>query len=237
MAEPVDLTISVGQREPGSFRLIATLAVAGMLSGLTLAMASELTAPLIEANKQRRLRQGVFEVVPGSSAMQKLVLRDGALVAVDEDEATSEPAIYAAYDEQARFLGYALVGEGPGFQDTIRVLFGLDHATRRVIGMRILQSRETPGLGDKIYKDAAFVANFESLSIDPEIVVVTDGRDADNEVDAITGATISSKAVVRNINEAHRQWLDALGAPGSAPPLETPGSSTSDSGGPSEGGP
>ncbi len=64
--------------------------------------------------------------------------------------------------------------------------------------MEILDSRETPGLGDKIYKDAAFVANFASLSVDPEIVAVKKGnKSAPNQIDAITGATISSKAVVK----------------------------------------
>jgi electron transport complex protein RnfG len=218
MSEPVELTVSVGQRQPGSARLIATLGVAGMLSGLTLAGVYELTGPMIAENKQERLRRGVFEVVPGSSQMQMLVSRDGALVAVGESEAQGEPAIYAAYDDQSGLLGYALVGEGAGFQDNIRVLFGFDPVTNRVIGMRILQSRETPGLGDKIYKDLEFVSTFESLSIDPEIVVVNDGRDADNEVDAITGATISSKAVVRIINDTNQQWLPLLPPLGAEPP-------------------
>lgn len=222
MSEPVELTVSVGQRQPGSLRLIATLGIAGMLSGLTLASAFEYTSPMIEANKQRRLRQGVFEVVPGSSVMSRLVVRDGALVVAGEGEAEGDPAVYAAYDDEGRFLGYGLVGEGAGFQDNIRVLYGFDSATDRIIGMRILESRETPGLGDKIYKDESFVSTFESLSIDPEIVVVKDGRDADNEVDAITGATISAKAVVRIINESNERWLDLLPAPGTEPTIEPP---------------
>jgi len=76
---------------------------------------------------------------------------------------------------------------------------------------RILESRETPGLGDKIYKDADFVANFRSLSVEPEILAVKKGtKSAANEVDAITGATISSKAVVRIINEGNAKWLPRL---------------------------
>ncbi|MHC4142111.1 MAG: FMN-binding protein, partial [Planctomycetota bacterium] len=57
---------------------------------------------------------------------------------------------------------------------------------------------------------------------EPEIVVVKDGRDADNEVDAITGATISSKAVVKIINEANTRWLDLLPPPESVPPPSEP---------------
>jgi electron transport complex protein RnfG len=92
--------------------------------------------------------------------------------------------------------------------------------------MEILDSRETPGLGDKIYKDAAFVANFASLSVDPEIVAVKKGnKSAPNQIDAITGATISSKAVVKIINTANALWLPRLeAAPGS--PAETTPMST-----------
>jgi electron transport complex protein RnfG len=82
--------------------------------------------------------------------------------------------------------------------------------------MEILESRETPGLGDKIYKDLSFVSSFESLSIDPEIRALKKGkRSAPNEIDAITGATISSKAVVRIINEANQLWQPRIDqAPG-----------------------
>jgi electron transport complex protein RnfG len=88
--------------------------------------------------------------------------------------------------------------------------------------MEVLESRETPGLGDKIYKDADFVASFTDLAIDPVIEVVKKGRGGgNNQVDAITGATISSRAVVRIINQANQDWLDNLPAPGSEPEIST----------------
>lgn len=211
----VELTISAGRKEPGSLRLVLTLAVAGMLSGLAVAGAYQITKPIIDANNARALRAAVFTVVPGSAQLQRLALRDGRLVPVGEDEQVAEPVLYGAYDEAGRFLGYAIDGSGPGFQDIIHLLYGYDPQTQRVIGMEVLESRETPGLGDKIYKDEDFVANFSSLAVAPLITVVKDGAGADNEVDAITGATISSKAVVKIINEANERWLDAL-------PPETP---------------
>ena len=100
--------------------------------------------------------------------------------------------------------------------------------------MEILDSRETPGLGDKIYKDAVFVANFSNLVADPEIVTVKKGtRNAPNEVDAITGATISSKAVVRIINEGQARWRDKLPTPGQEPPLPDPAKAPAAAPGPS----
>jgi electron transport complex protein RnfG len=214
----VELTIGRQSEEPSSIRLVATLAVAGMLSGFLLATTYQTTKPIIDANKAREMRQGVLKVVPGSEVVQKLALRDGALVAVDESEKIAEPFLFAAYDGAGAFRGYGIVNEGAGFQDQIRLLYGYDPVRERVVGMHILSSRETPGLGDKIFKDAEFVGNFGDLATGPEIVVVKDGRDTENEVDAITGATISSKAVVRIINEANAFWVEKLPAPGTEPP-------------------
>jgi electron transport complex protein RnfG len=214
----VDLTISAGRKEPSPFRLVFTLAFAAFCSGFVLAGVYQVTKPMIDANKAEALRLGVFTVVPGASRIQKFALRDGELVPIAAGEIVTEPTVHAAYDESGAFLGWAIANGGPGFQDTIGVLYGYDPVRRQVTGMHILESRETPGLGDKIFKDEDFVGNFAALAIEPEIVVVKDGRDADNEVDAITGATISSKAVVRIINEANAQWLDLLPLPEDVPP-------------------
>jgi len=220
---PVELTVEGQPREPGGGRLIFTLGLAAMIAGFILAGAYELTRPTIEANRARALRRAVFEVVPGSTRMRRLVLRDGHLVAADEQTGPREPSVYAAYDQQGRFLGYAIEGEGPGFQDTIALLFGYDPVRKRVTGMFVLESRETPGLGDRIYKDERFVANFRDLAVEPQVRLVKGGRKAPNEVDAITGATISSRAVVNIVNAALQRWLPVLPPPEQVPPAPPAG--------------
>jgi electron transport complex protein RnfG len=198
--------------EPSSARLIATLGIAGLLSGLIIVAVYEATLPSIQAYQARVLREAVFKVLPGTSTIERMVYQGDGL-APKEEEAKDEEALFAGYDEEGRLVGYAIPGAGPGFQDVIRLLYGYLPDSRKVSGMEILESRETPGLGDKIYKDAAFVANFDALSIDPEILTVKKGtKSAPNEVDAITGATISSKAVVRIINEANAIWLPRIEA-------------------------
>ena len=52
-----------------------------------------------------------------------------------------------------------------GYQDVIRVLYGYSAEANAVIGLRVLESQETPGLGDKIETDAGFLANFERLDV------------------------------------------------------------------------
>ena len=199
-------------------RLVATLGVAGLLSGIAIVGAFEITKPMIEANRARALRQAVFEVVPGAERLQRLAERDGALVPAS-GEAAGEPSVYAGYGPGGEFLGYAIPGEAPGYQDIIKLLYGFNPARQRVIGMQILESRETPGLGDRIYKDPDFVGAFRDLAIEPEIELVTDGADAANQVDGITGATISSLAVVKIINQANAEWLPRLPTPGEEPAL------------------
>jgi len=199
---------------------VLTLAIAGLVSGVAIIGIYESTLPTITANKARELREAVFKVLPGVSQMQALVYRDGQLVAVEKPD-KDEPVVYGGYDEQAEFVGYAMPAAGPGFQDTIGILYGYQPGKKIVVGMEVLESRETPGLGDKIYKDAAFVGGFSALSVVPEIVAVKKGtKSQPNEIDAITGATISSKAVVRIINETHANWSAQLSAPGSEPQLE-----------------
>jgi electron transport complex protein RnfG len=205
---------------PSSLRLVLTLAIAGLVSGVAIIGIYEATLPTITANKARELREAVFKVLPGVSQMQPLVFREGELV-VELAPDADESAIYGGYDSDGQFVGYAIPGAGPGFQDTIGLLYGFDPLQRQVRGMEVLESRETPGLGDKIYKDMDFVGDFKALSVDPTIVAVKKGsKSRPNEVDAITGATISSKAVVRIINETHALWSEKLLAPGTEPPLQ-----------------
>jgi len=204
---------------PSSLRLVLTLAIAGLVSGIAIIGIYESTLPTITANKARELREAVFKVLPGVSQMQALVYRDDELIAVG-DPAKNEPVVYGGYDSQGDFVGYAMPAAGPGFQDTIALLYGYKPGEKIVVGMEILESRETPGLGDKIYKDAEFVAEFSALSVEPEILTVKKGTSSQpNEVDAITGATISSKAVVRIINETHIAWEEQLPPSGSEPEI------------------
>jgi len=187
-----------------------TLAIAGLISGIAIVAVYEATLQTITENKARELREAVFKVLPGVSEMKKFQLeKDG--IRFRTEKGKDENTLYGGYNQHGEFVGYALPSAGPGFQDTIGILYGYIPESRKVVGMEILESRETPGLGDKIYKDLSFVSNFANLTIDPKIITVKKGmKSAPNEVDAITGATISSKAVVRIINEGNERWINQL---------------------------
>jgi electron transport complex protein RnfG len=80
-----------------------------------------------------------------------------------------------------------------------------------IIGLKVLESKETPGLGDKIFKDADFQLNFTALQVLPEIESVKKGeKQRENQVEAITGATISSNAIVRLLNDSMEKWREPI---------------------------
>lgn len=209
--------------EAGPLRMMATLGVAGLCSGLTLAGVFLITLPLIERNRAEAIERAIYKVLPGASSRVAFVVRDGNLTRFEDPGIPKEEAVFAGYDEAGMPLGFAIPAQGPGFQDTIKLLYGYDPKRRRVVGMEVLESKETPGLGDKIFKDMEFVGAFRDLAVEPEVVVTKKGSTRDNEVDAISGATISSQAVVRIINLANARWLERLPEVPAVPPTESTG--------------
>jgi len=198
-------------------RLAATLAIAGLLSGLAIVLAYRWTLPAIRAHQAAALERAVFEVLPGAARMERVVWDGARLAAAGAGTGEAGESIFAGYGADGALVGWAVPAAGAGFQDTIKLIFGLDPAGATTLGMTVLESRETPGLGDKIYKDPEFVGEFRALAVEPAIELVKGHGEAPNQVDAITGATISSKAVVRIVNQAAALWRPRLPGPGEAP--------------------
>ena len=198
--------------EAGPLRMMVTLGIAGLCSGLAVVGIYLVTKPRIERNRAEALEAAIFRVLDGARTREAWVLRGGALVRYEGEKHSipTEEAVYAGYDENGVLVGHAIPAEGAGFQDIIKLIYGYRVATSRIIGMEVLESRETPGLGDKIIKDDAFLANFHELAVDPQVVLVKGDRSAENEVESISGATISSRAIVRIINESNARWLGRL---------------------------
>ncbi|MEW6320338.1 MAG: FMN-binding protein [Acidobacteriota bacterium] len=184
-----------------SQRLIATLGGFGALAGLLIVSVFVATSPRIRANKAAALAAAVQEVLAAPDRYDTLYVTGTTLsptLPAGADADTAE-AVYLGWRGGAP-AGYAILAAGPGFQDTIRLLFGYDPASSQLLGMRVLDSKETPGLGDKIFKDAGFVEQFARVRA--PLVPVRDGQGdgLPNELVMITGATISSRAVVQAIN-------------------------------------
>jgi electron transport complex protein RnfG len=103
--------------------------------------------------------------------------------------------------------GVAVSRGESGFQDIVQVIFGFEPGTGVLLGMKVLESKETPGLGDKIFKDQVFVDQFFARPETPLVAIKAgSGKGLPGEIDDITGATISSKVVVSVINNGVAEW-------------------------------
>lgn len=206
---------AAGRPEASSLRIVLTLCVAGILAGLLLVVVYQLTQPRIHAYKAEQLKLAVEQVLQQPASYRTLYRIDGALT---EDLPTGAiaretPTVYQGYDTEGVSIGFALVYGKPAFQDIVRVIFGYDPVSRKMLGMKVLESKETPGLGDKIELDLDWVGQFTRAEV-PLIPVKPGSGSGDlHEVDMITGATISSKAVIEIINEALEEWDPLLTAP------------------------
>ncbi len=195
-------TLAVAPEQASSLRMLVTLGSAGALAGLLIVVVYNITLGPIEAHKAEVLRRAVSEVLNGPAAYETLYATPQAVFEAPPAAGAEGDAekIYVGLDANGRATGVAVKAAAAGFQDVITLLYGFDPSTGKLLGMKVLESKETPGLGDKIEKDLAFVAQFQGAT--PPLAAVKRASGALGEIDAITGATISSRTVVRIINES-----------------------------------
>ena len=208
-------------KDPSPVRLAATLAIAGLLSGLILVGVYLVTLPRIERNRAEALRAAIFHVLPEARSSRSFRVAPGdRFEAVEGEAPAGSRLVHAGYDEGGRLVGLAVEAEGMGYQDAIRVLYGYAFERDAVIGFQVLESRETPGLGDRIEMDPAFLANFEHLDVSldeagaaplhPVESVKHGQKQHPWQVDGITGATISSVAIAAILRNSTAWWIPRI---------------------------
>jgi len=200
--------------EVSSFRLLMTLGFAGAVAGALLVFVFLWSDPLIQAENARILREAVTEVLKGPDHFESVfILDDGELTTqVPEGVDTLDlDKVFLGYDESGNPVGFAMTNEGFGFQDLIHVIFGYDAEAGQILGMKVLGHSETPGLGNKI-ENQPFVGEFDGVEAPIEGVKPDRNTGDSHQVDMITGVTISSKAVIRIINERIAELGDLVAA-------------------------
>lgn len=203
-----------------SVTLYQALVGVAAVSGILIVLVFQLTSPIIKRNKARALKKAVFEVIPNAAAVVTYKLAPSGELVVLEGEDEKAVKYYAGYDESGTFRGVAIEAAGQGYQDTIRLLFGYSPQREQIVGLKVLESKETPGLGDKIEKDQNFTVQFLDLDVrlgeDKEalrndIEVVKKGQRTEKwQIAAITGATVSSKAVGKILNRGSNTHLPRI---------------------------
>lgn len=195
-----------------SMRLLSTMGGAGAIAGLLIVLVYQFTLPGILANRAERLESAILEVVPGSQTYHPLYLIEGALTDTlpTGADARKVEKIYAAVDSSGAVKGYAIPTSEPGFADAVDVIFGFDPGKPGTLGLMILNSRETPGLGDKIEADE-WRGQFADAAT--PVSGVKAGQSAKpQDVEMITGATISSRTVIAAINKGVARWQPLIAA-------------------------
>lgn len=215
-------------KRASSLAMIITLGGVAMLSGLLVVLTWQLTLAPIQENQRIMIEKAIFQVIPGAQQRQSYMLTENGLEQFNAQEkktrkkgaAKSALKFYAAYDAHGQLKGIAAESAAQGYADMVRLLYGYDPQCQCIRGFSIIKMAETPGLGDKILVDESFLNNFNaldaSLSYDKKtlrnpIITVKHGSKSNPwEIDAISGATITSKAVGKAINQGAGQLLPKL---------------------------
>ena len=203
-----------------SMKMLLAMVGIGLLCALLIVVTFEVTLPQIEKNKAEALEKAIFKVLPGIVKKKTFQLdANNNFIEVSSKEKI-EQVVYAGYDENNNLVGVAVEASGIGFADVLRILYGYSLDKQTIIGFYVLESKETPGLGDKIEKDADFLENFKALdvSLDDDhsmvknkVVPVKRGTKENGwEVDGITGATISSRAIGNIIGASTESWIPVI---------------------------
>lgn len=177
-----------------SARMILVLTIITTLVGGVLSAWDGFTQPRIAQHRLEALKAAIADVLPEYDHY--------------EEVQAGEMTFYVGKDASGKTVGIAFQAAGSGFQGEISMMVGVEPDFTNITGLTILSQVETPGLGTKIVEDPTnkenpdwFTDQFVDAETQPEIQALKNQQpDAPTEVAAITGATISSKAVVDILN-------------------------------------
>ncbi len=177
------------------FKFGLILSLICFIATLVLAVTYQITSPKIEEQKRIEEKEALQVVMPQAASF-------------GEEKSVDGIDYFEAFDQDKKLLGYCVKTVGTGYSGFIRMMVGLDRQGT-IEGLEVLEQQETPGLGARIEevrpgeKDAWFLRQFNGKkSADIELR---------KDISAITGATISSKAVVSAVKKTAAEFLSKVG--------------------------
>ena len=164
-------------------RLAMTLLIITAVVAAALAVVNDITAPIIQKINEEKTQAAIEKVLPGGGEPVYCFVDGTGLVK-------------AAYASE---LGYAIEVTPTGFDGEIQMMVGVDK-DGNLLGIDIISHTETAGLGAVAAADSAKGEAFRSqfIGLSESLAVKKDG----GQIDSITSATITSRAVVKGINAA-----------------------------------
>jgi electron transport complex protein RnfG len=170
------------KKEESIFKVAINLIMACLVSGLIIGIVYFITAPIATEKNEAIKQQSMKELVKDAETFK---------------EVPSKKEWFAA-EKAGKVIAYVVPVESKGYGGPIKMLVAVT-TDGKVIDYNILSANETPGLGDKAAKEP-FKSQFKEKKAE-HLTVVKDPSDKE-DIQAMTGATISSKAVTKAVKEA-----------------------------------
>lgn len=170
------------------------------ISALILAVVNNVTAPVIAANNAKKQAEAMQKVIPGAAGFSDENLAMKFLLSSGDSagKLSNISQIFEAKDSNGNTAGYAVMVNPNGYGGGISMVVGVSE-DGTVTGVDIISQSETAGLGARCTEDG-FKAQFTGKKAN--ITVAKGGNGDENSIDAISSATITSKAVTSGVNAA-----------------------------------
>jgi len=167
-------------------KIVGVLTLVCVLCAFFLSLAAALAEKKTKANAKEKIKTAIVNL-----AKEAVIIKE---IKIDDE------IIYNLLDKFDNSIGYAFSAQGQGYQGKIKLLAVANPSLGFLAGIEVVESLETPGLGAKI-QESAFKEQFNKLSILNEIELLKQEPTKGSQIKAITGATVSSRAVVNILNK------------------------------------
>ena len=198
---------------PPSSALIRLMGVVSLVCGLLIVVTHQQTLEPIRHNQEIILKETVAELLPGAQKQVSYGVDGSGNISIVQGAEYAGPRLFAGYDTAGGLIGVVIEGSDRGYADVIRAMYAYSPQKKAIVAFKVTELKETPGLGDKITNDKKFLANFKDLdaSLAHPIVTVKSGTKKNRwEIDAISGATISSRAVGRLMDRSTKEMIPII---------------------------
>lgn len=178
----------------GILKLVVVLGLITFVCALLLGVVNQITKPMIDQNEINTRNEAMSELI-ANAEFEGLEVPEEVSSPADKNAIPITGVYKATVDGQP--AGYCVEVQPKGFGGAIKMMVGIN-ADATVAGIKVTSHAETPGLGAKAQSDAEWVKNYQGKAADGALAVTKDG----GEINAITGATITSRAVTNGVNAA-----------------------------------
>lgn len=183
--------------------LVLCLMLITVCAGLILGVVYSVTAEPIARQQEIIANESRKQVLPNADAFVPV---DVSGVVADGSDFGEIQDVYAGMDAQGTLTGYTLAISTKGYSPNLELTVGIDTAGV-VQGVDISSHEETPGLGANA-TNTDFLGQF--VGADGPLTVVKTATGQTGEVQALTGATITSRAVTNAVNMARDFFIGIL---------------------------